>query len=116
MAEVVDPQFEIIEAGPCRYRKLILNEVLAPGGGNNPDAWDDEMDCVGEELDMVFEGDSWVFRLNVPRFLHKCIQLSEPRCRRSATESRKRREGITKMHDILAYCREFRVFSTQSSL
>jgi hypothetical protein len=72
MANIVDPQHDVVKIGKARYRKLIVNEVLPPKAvqGYNPDLDEDD---AADELNLEKERDNWVFHMEAPRYMHKFI-------------------------------------------
>mmetsp|Transcript_33027 Transcript_33027/g.61914 ORF Transcript_33027/g.61914 Transcript_33027/m.61914 type:complete len:365 (-) Transcript_33027:92-1186(-) len=76
-----DPKFEVVRIGNSFYRKLVVDENLKFKCEENRRYYEeDEIEEEGELDDqLVYEGDEWVFRMEMPAIFHKFIVGSRAR-------------------------------------
>eukprot|EP00397_Hematodinium_sp_SG-2012_P067881 GEMP01107324.1.p1 GENE.GEMP01107324.1~~GEMP01107324.1.p1 ORF type:complete len:122 (+),score=14.73 GEMP01107324.1:28-366(+) len=61
----LEPKFEVVTIGPCRYRKLVLGDScpLALGARGNLQEYEEEDDRL--EIPLDYEGDQYVHKMEV---------------------------------------------------
>ncbi|CAE7466892.1 HISN3 [Symbiodinium natans] len=76
-----DPKFEVVRIGNSFYRKLVVDENLKFKCEENRRYYEeDEVEEEGElDEQLVYEGDEWVFRMEMPAIFHKFIVGSRAR-------------------------------------
>ncbi|CAE7226198.1 Ascc1 [Symbiodinium microadriaticum] len=78
---IEDPKFEVVRIGNSFYRKLVVDENLKFKCEENRRYYEeDEVEEEGELDDqLVYEGDEWVFRMEMPAIFHRFIVGSRAR-------------------------------------
>lgn len=76
-----DPKFEVVRIGNSYYRKLVVDENLKFKCEENRRYYEEEEEDEEGELDdqLAYEGDEWVFRMEMPAIFHKFIVGSRAR-------------------------------------